>query len=94
MEQESNRKIAIDLPNGLQLVAERTATNYKNEIIIGILKDGVWHQDLAIVRNRYTHDENNGVRWIDNQFEILVYADENSEDYTNSFTVGTYQDDE
>lgn len=95
MEKKSDRSIIINLPNGLQLFAEQSADpNYKNEITLGIIKDGVWHQDLAIVRNRYIHDENNGVRWVDNQFEVLVYADENNEDYTDSFTVGIYQDDE
>lgn len=85
----SNR-ITIPLQNGFSLVAERNSDpNYSREIFIGIIdKSGVWCQDLAIVRNSYTYDSNWDVNWKDGEFDVLVYSDENNEDFTHDFTIG------
>lgn len=87
-----NDKIVIDLPNGYQLVAERnTDPNYRNEIFIGITDgNGVWWQDLAVVRNSYVIDDDFRVHWKEDSFDILVYGDENNEDFTHDFSVGLY----
>lgn len=46
---KENERIAIDLPNGLKLVAEQNQDpDFPNEIFVGIENgDGVWLQDLA-----------------------------------------------
>ena len=51
-----------------------------------MIKDNVWNQDLAIVR--FVADQNG------NEFEVLVYADKDSEDYTDQFRIGLPQEDE
>ena len=52
-------------------------------IAIGIVHDGVWIQDLALVETAY--DEN--FEYVEDKFNIYTYEDEYSEDYTNKVTV-------
>lgn len=85
-------KIVIPLPNGFQLVAERNPDwSFRNEIFIGITDgNGVWQQDLAVVRNAYGYDHDLNTVWKDGEYEVLVYSDENDEDYTHKFTISQY----
>jgi hypothetical protein len=55
-----DNRITIELPKGLKLVAERNIDpEYQNEIYVGIeTPDGIWHQDLAVIRNAYSIDDN------------------------------------
>lgn len=55
-----DNRIAIELPKGLKLVAEQNVNpEYQNEIYVGIeTSDGIWHQDLAVIRNAYFIDDN------------------------------------
>lgn len=89
---ENSQKIVIDLPNGLKLVAEQNNDPaFKNEIFIGVMKDdNVWYQDLAIVRNGYSYNNEGEVVWKDEEFDVLVYADRDSEDFTDDFAIGLY----
>lgn len=91
---QSRHKIVIQLPNGYQLVAERnTDPSYSREIFIGITDgNGVWWQDLAVVRNAYEITDNLKTKWKDDEFEVLVYGKEDDEDYTESFNIGLYHD--
>lgn len=91
LKDNDNNRIVIDLPNGFQLVAERnTDPNFKNEIFIGITDgNGVWWQDLAIVRQAYEIKQEE-TEWKDDEFDILVYSDKDNEDFTHDFTVGLY----
>ena len=84
-------KIDIQLPNGYHLVAEQNSDpKYCNELFIGITDgNGVWWQDLAVVRNAYVYDGDEVV-WKDDEFDVLVYGNENDEDFTNEYTVGLY----
>ena len=84
----SNR-IIIPLPNGYNLIAEQNADpNYRNEIFIGLTdKNNVWYQDLAIVRNA-SEFSNNKIEWKNDEMEVLVYSDENNEDFTHDFSIG------
>lgn len=84
-------RITIPLQTGFQLIAERnTDPNYRNEIFIGITDgNGVWWQDLAVVRNAYQIDGDKVV-WKDDEFDVLVYSDKDNEDFTHDFTVGLY----
>lgn len=88
-----SQKIVITLPSGYQLVAEQNNDPlFKNEIYIGILgPDGVWYQDLAIVRNGYKYSRNNRPVWEEDEFEVLVFGNENCEDYTEEFKIGLYK---
>ena len=84
---QHQQKIIIELQNGLQLAVEQNQDpNFSKEIYVGVIKDNVWYQDLAIVRS--VADQN------DAEFEVLVYADKDSEDYTDQFRIGLFQEDE
>lgn len=89
-----NNRITIPLQNGYNLVAEQNSDpDYSREIFIGIMdKNGVWYQDLAIVRNAYTYN-NLDVEWKDDEFEVLVYSDKDNEDFTDDFSIGIYHED-
>lgn len=91
-----DRKIEIELWDGYKLVAEQTPDpNYRREICVGIKdKNGVWHQDLAIIRNAYAIDKDLNIIWKENEFEVLVYGDEYDEDFTNKFAIGLYKEEE
>lgn len=91
-----DNRITIELPKGLKLVAERNIDpEYQNEIYVGIeTPDGIWHQDLAIIRNAYSIDDNLIVNWSPGKFEVLVYANKDDEDYTNKFLVELRDDEE
>lgn len=91
----TNNRVAIELPNGFKLVAEKsTDPLYSREMHIGIVDaDGVWCQDLAIVRSSYQHNDGI-VAWNDERFDVLVYGDKGNEDYTNKFTIGLYRESE
>lgn len=78
-------KIVIPCAFGNLVVEKNIDDNYK-EIFIGIEEDGVWVQDIAIVRNAYYYDDNDNVV-LEDHAEVLVYADHNNEDYTHSFNV-------
>ena len=87
MAAQHQQKIIIELQNGLQLAVEQNRDpNFSKEIYVGVIKDNVWYQDLAIVRP--AGDQN------DDAFEVLVYADKDSEDYTDQFRIGLFQEDE
>lgn len=86
-----SNKIDIPLPNGFHIVAEQnTDPMYANEIFIGIKDDnGVWYQDLAVVRNAYRYDGDD-IIWKYGEFDVLVYSDKDNEDFTHDFTIGLY----
>ena len=87
MSAQHQQKIIIELQNGLKLAVEQNQDpNFSKEIYVGVIKDNVWYQDLAIVRP--AADQN------DDAFEVLVYADKDSEDYTDQFRIGLFQEDE
>ena len=95
-----NNRIEINLGGGLKLIADRNMdSNYDREIFIGIEKDGVWVQDLALVRPEYTyesseHNEYGDVKWRNDLFEVLVWGNPYLEDWTNSYQIGLYTPDE
>lgn len=86
-------RIEIELPNGYKLVAEQnTEPQYSREMFIGLIApNGVWYQNLAIVRSSY-HYDGNKVVWDDKQFDVLVYGDERDEDFTDEYSIGLYED--
>ncbi len=75
-----------------KLVAEINPDKDYREIFIGIEKDGVWTQDLAIVGQWYRHKENKIVR--ENRVSVKVYSDATDEDYTHEFVVDLFQEED
>ena len=94
LNEKQNNRIEISLPNGMKLVAEQNQDpNYDKEIYIGLeTLDGSWYQDLAVVRNAYFINDNLQTVWDSAKMEVLVYADENDEDYTNKFSIDIYDE--
>lgn len=85
-------KIVIPCEFGDIVIEKCKDSDYK-EAFIGIVKNGVWMQDIAVVRNAYHYDDNNNVV-LDDHVEVLVYADKDNEDYTNKFEIGIYNEDD
>ena len=75
-------KITIDLPNGDQLVAEK-CMHPGGQIAIGIVHDGRWIQDLAVVETK-TEDNN---PYVEDKFNVYVYENEYDECYTERFEI-------
>ena len=88
-------KIIIPLSNGYKLIAEQnTDSEFDKEIFVGIeTETGSYYQDLCIIRPTYTFKDEQVVFGSD-VFEMLIYGDANSEDYTHKFTVPLYKEDE
>lgn len=81
------QRIVIPLKNGVSLVAEAsTNPDFPCEIYVGLMKDGVWIQDLCAVTQEYQY-ENGDVQFSDTATNVLVWSNENYEDYTHKFTV-------
>ena len=93
----SNRiEIYLDPLCKFKLVVEQNSDpNYDKEVFIGVEdKDGVWCQDLAVVRNAYTYDDHLNVWWKEDEFEVLVWGDKDDEDFTQKFTIGLYKEEQ
>lgn len=94
LNEKQSKRIEINLPNGMKLVAERNQDlNYNKEIYIGIeTSDGCWYQDLAVVRNAHFTNDSLQTVWDTGKMEVLIYADENDEDYTNKFSIDIHDE--
>ena len=88
-------KIVIPLGDGYSLVAEKNIdTDYK-EIFVYLKneKEGLVHQDLAIVGENYTYDSEEGnVVPIHGQYSVKVYGDPDNEDWTTEFSFGRHEE--
>lgn len=86
-------KIKIDLGFAI-LVAEKGTDESYHEIFIGLEdKDGVWIQDLAIVGQKYHYTDDTEIVQ-DKGINVMVYADENDEDYTHKFDINIYEEED
>lgn len=83
--------IKIPIGDGLNLVAEQGEdTCFPREIYVGIVNDNdMWIQDLAIIRQAYKlpSGDNDSVEYIDGKYQVLVYTDKDTEDYTHKFNI-------
>lgn len=87
-------RIIIPLDNGYKLIAEQNTGEFDKEFYIGVeTESGAYIQDLVIVRPTYTFKDES-VKFDSDKFEMLVFADSESEDYTNKFVVPLKNDDE
>lgn len=84
-------KIKIDL-GFATLVAEKGVDNNYREIYLGLEdKNGVWLQDLAIIRQKYHYDEDSNII-NEKGINVMVYSDANDEDYTHKFDIDIYEE--
>ena len=88
------QKIVIPLDNGYKLTAERNTGEFDKEFYIGIeTESGAYVQDLVIVRPTYTFKDE-AVKFDSDKFELLVFGDSKTEDYTDKFVVPLVEDNE
>ena len=85
-----NNRIEIDL-GFANLVAEARTNDYKEIYVALESKNGVWFQDLAVIGQKYHHDDDLNVV-NEEGIRALVYADKDNEDYTNEFNIGIYKE--
>ena len=90
------KKLVIDWNERFNLVIEQNPDpNYRMEVFCYLQEKNtniIW-QDVVIVRQPYKHE--NGVPVFNpNKLQVCVYADEYTEDYTNRFTFGIYEEEE
>ena len=87
-------RIVIPLDNGYKLIAEQNTGEFDKEFYIGVeTETGAYIQDLVIVRPTYTFKDES-VKFDSDKFEMLVFANNESEDYTDKFVVPLKNDDE
>lgn len=88
------KRLEIPLPSGDKLVVEGSGDFYP-EFYVGVVNEhNVWVQDLAIVKAKYdVESEDKSLGIVKDKFEVLVYEDEYSEDYTRSFEINRYPED-
>ena len=85
-------KISIPLSNGFKLIAEQNTGEFDKELFIGLeTPEGVYHQDLAIIRPTYSFKDDNVVFGCD-RFELLLFGDATREDYTDKMIVPLSKD--
>ena len=82
------QKIVIDLPSGDQLVAEECPYADGPQIAVGIVRDGIWLQDLVLVESKLDED----FKPVDDKFSVYLYEDEDIEDYTCKTEISRVQD--
>lgn len=86
----SNSKIEIKLNDGFSLVVEAsTDPCYPAEIYVGVDKDGRIHQDLCVVHTSGDIASLNA----ENGFDVFLYENPNSDDWTKSFKIDLYKED-
>lgn len=90
---DKKEPIRISLGNGFVLAVDcGVDSSYPNEVYIGLMKDGVWWQDLAIVRQPYSYRADGKIVFDPAGCEVLVYADKDNEDFTDEFYVGIHEE--
>lgn len=84
------------MDNGCAIVAEASADPaFYGEIYLGVEDPhGAWLQDLAIVRGAYRYDDQLQRAVYDGEkYDVLVYGDPTSEDFTDVFEIYKVDDD-
>lgn len=85
-----NNRIKIDLGFAKLIVEQGTHPDYSREVYVGLEKYGRWFQDIAVIGQHYHYGDDKSVSdpVYDKGIRVLVFADKDSEDYTNEFTIG------
>lgn len=97
IDEHGNISLKMPLHDGVCLCADIcSADKDHKEIYVGLRnKEDLWFQDLAVVREAYHYAK--GTPEIINDhgnYEVLVFANELSEDYTHRLTIGEYKEEE
>lgn len=92
-------RIVFDWNEKYELVVERNPDpEYSKEIFCYLREKGSHgcYQDIAIIRQPYFYDKDNNLKVVFNpdKIQVLVYADTDSEDYTDEFEFDIYEEDE
>ena len=77
-------KIIIPIKKGVSLCAAENSFSDRKEICVGLMKDGAWVQDLAVIGQNY-HFEDEG-------FFVKVFADWSKEVFTDKYIIGEKED--
>lgn len=85
-------KLTRKLAPNINLVTEFASAGIESEVGTELYvyledDDGIVIQDLGIFRNANTSGENEYPRKFDGTVQVLLYTDENDEDYTHDFTI-------
>ena len=90
----NENRCVVELDNGFKLVAEKGIDpGFEREMYIGIVdSDGVWHQDIVMILNKYTFSEADNADYEDGLLEVHVFADELTDGYTDSFEIKRYEE--
>ena len=90
------KEIRIPLGNGINLVAAQSGPPYNREIAISLEGDRdskFGAQNLAIVCQKYDYS-GDGVKYVPDKFNVLVYSDSMNEDYTHKFEIDKYREED
>ena len=88
-------RIKVPIGKGKYIVAERNKDhNYDKEIYLFVETNGAITQDIAMVRPSYRYKTDGQLDWSDKTVDVLVWADEKKEDFTDEFEVKVYEEEE
>ena len=94
-EMKNEKGFNIPLNDGHSIRVEANPDHDYKEVCVGIVEDdtNTWVQDLCVVREAYTNEDgkaapNSGV------YEVLVYANIMTEDYTDAFIIPLFREPE
>ena len=91
MSDKNWNRIEVPLPNGEKIVAEVNPDPAYPEIYVSLEdSDGYYIQDLCIIGSQYDDKTLDPVRDL---FRVLVYGNENSEDFTHEIEIKRNMDD-
>lgn len=86
------QRIRIPVTENTAIVAEQGMDPDYKELYIGLEHDGIWEQDLAIVRECYSiEDGSTDPTPQHGHYEVLIYEDEATEDWTNRFCIDEWE---
>ena len=85
-------KAVVELDDGCRIVAEKNVDNDYKEIFVYLTDEsGFITQDLAIVGEKYTYDNDNRIKSVQDKYSVKVYGDAEDEDWTKEFIVDRYR---
>ena len=83
-----NNRIRIPCTGDVMLVAERNEDHGYNEIFIGLEKNGVWIQSLAVAGQDYTYQPGSDKPvFTPGRFSLKVWGNGGAEDFTEEFLI-------
>jgi len=94
---KKQKKTEIVIDEKTKLVAECYDPDDPNgyrEISVGIEKDGVFYQDLALVKRSHSDLDGDGFANIPGKYDVYVWGDCSSEDYTEKFEINEFNEEQ